>query len=540
MAKLAKPKKKKENVGKEITGNLLEYVTAFAAVILCIALPLYRKEGYYQIGTAKYNAYAHLIVYAMPLLLFLILLYICFMIKEKGIHRQGFCNVAASLSVTDRFVAAFLILALISFAASGDWKEAWWGYDGWYMGLFSQLSFVFLYFVYSRFGKNQWIILASLLATAFYTYVIAILHRLLIDPIGVYEGLDDYYKNQFLSTLGQASWYSSFLCTVLPIGIFCFWYGRRLWLRALGGIFTFVGFASLVTQNTDSAYFAFAAVILTLFFVSVRSADYMKRFFEVIFLFFLAAKFMYLLLLIHPNEILELDTISELIVFDNRMWILVFLSLLGILFFALLDKKQSYPARLMKTVMYVLFGAVVLLVAAWALILLIGTKGSLPPALSSLTEKIPYLTWSSEWGNGRGFTWSVTAKMLSEMNLFHRFFGVGPDCYASYGYQYYEELIRSQWGNNVLTNAHNEWLNMLVNYGIFGAAAYIGIFITELVRFVRGFDKRPVVLGFALSIAAYMAHNIFCYQQVLCTPFVFLFMALGEWQLREAAGTSAD
>ena len=94
-------------------------------------------------------------------------------------------------------------------------------------------------------------------------------------------------------------------------------------------------------------------------------------------------------------------------------------------------------------------------------------------------------------------------------------------------------MLKEQWGGAVLTNAHNEWLNMFVNVGFFGGIAYLGIFVTALVRFVKNCEKRPLLLGLAACIAAYMAHNLFCYQQVLCTPFVFLFMAIGEYQIRK-------
>ena len=47
------------------------------------------KDGYYQIGTAKYDAYARVVVYGMPVLLLLVILYIIFSVKEKGITLQG-------------------------------------------------------------------------------------------------------------------------------------------------------------------------------------------------------------------------------------------------------------------------------------------------------------------------------------------------------------------------------------------------------------------------------------------------------------------
>ena len=40
--------------------------------------------------------------------------------------------------------------------------------------------------------------------------------------------------------------------------------------------------------------------------------------------------------------------------------------------------------------------------------------------------------------------------------------------------------------------------------------------------------ENPVMLAFALCITGYACHNIFCYQQVCCTPFLFIALGIGE------------
>lgn len=533
MAKLAKKKQRKENTGKVITNSFLEYVCAFWAIVLVCAVPIYMKEGYYQIGTAKYNAFAHIVVFGMPVLLLLALIYIICSVKETGITMQGIKNLQKSMSVTDWFVLGYIVSVLLSFAACGQWKEAFWGYNGWFMGLFSQLAFVLIYFLCSRFLKDSPLVLIVLCVVSSYVFILGIQHRLLIDPIGVYESLSDYYKTQFLSTLGQASWYSSFMTTVLPIGMFAFWHFKNKVLRIISGLFVLVSFMTMVTQNTDSAYFGFLAATLVLFHVSIKNAERMRRLFEVMLLFSLAPKCMQLLLKVYPNEIMTWDTISWILVFDARIWLLAILCAVMIVVFAVLDKKDKYPQkamRILRTVVYVTIGGLVLL---WIVLLIWSAKGPVPPVLEALSQKIPYLTWDSKWGNGRGFTWSITAQMLGEMNFKNRLLGVGPDCYAIYAHGNYSEQLQAGWGDMVLTNAHNEWLNMFFVGGLLGGVLYLGIFISALIRFVKRSENKPLLIGLAACIAAYMAHNIFCYQQVLCTPFVFLFMAAGEYQIRK-------
>ena len=533
MAKLAKKKQVKENTGKVIANSFLEYMSAFWAIVLVVAVPLYMKEGYYQIGTAKYNAFAHVVVFGMPVLLLLALIYILCLLKETGISKQGILSLCRSMSVTDWFVLSYFVSVCFSFALSGQWKEAFWGYSGWFMGFFSQLSFVLIYFLCSRFLKDSPLVLIVLCAVAAYVFVLGIQHRLLIDPIGVYESLTDYYKTQFLSTLGQASWYSSFMTTILPVGMFAFWYCKKVFVRIVTGIFVLLSFMTMVTQNTDSAYFGFLAAFLVLFHVSVKSANRMRRLFEVMLMFALAPKCMQLLLRWYPNEIMTWDTISRILVFDPRIWLVALLCAVMIAVFAVLEKTEKYPARAMRILRIVIYGVIGVFVILWITVLVLSAKGIVPPAVAALSKKIPYLTWDWKWGNGRGFTWSITSQMLGEMDLKNQLFGVGPDCYAIYAHGNYNEQLKAGWGDMVLTNAHNEWLNMFFVGGILGGVTYLGIFISSVIRFVKRSENRPLLIGMAACIAAYMAHNIFCYQQVLCTPFVFLFVAIGEYQIRK-------
>lgn len=262
----------------------------------------------------------------------------------------------------------------------------------------------------------------------------------------------------------------------------------------------------------------------------------MIRLCEIGLMYFLAPKAMWLLLKIHPNEILELDTISNTLLFDSRVWILPVICLLFMALFYLLDKKGKYATNVMVVIRNIFYGLVVAGILFSILILVLSAKGKLSGIFLMLSEKIPYLTWEAQWGNGRGFTWSFTGKMIAEMSPWHKLFGVGPDHYAGYAYSLYEDMLNQMWGSNVLTNAHNEWVNMIVDYGFLGAAAYIGFFLSALVRFVKNSEDSPVLLCAAGCIVSYMGHNLFCYQQVLCTPFVFLIIALAEYQLRRKAG----
>ncbi|MDE7260189.1 MAG: hypothetical protein K2N77_13255, partial [Lachnospiraceae bacterium] len=197
--KIVKNDRKKDSAGTgvQVTEQIIEYLLAIVLIILCTAVPFYASDGYHQIGNAKFAAYRAVMIGGGAVLLMSMIPYGFFRVKE---HRRP------RISVTDGFVLTYLILSGISVISGGFYKDALWGYTGWNMGLMSQISFVLLYLMLSRFGRYYRLILTVLCMAAGIVYGIGILHRLLIDPIGFYDGLSYGQKAQFLSTLGQASW----------------------------------------------------------------------------------------------------------------------------------------------------------------------------------------------------------------------------------------------------------------------------------------------------------------------------------------------
>jgi len=511
---------------KENMGHIIECLLVSVIMILCIAVPLYAKDGYHQIGNTKFAAYKTVMLGGFSLLLLAAAPYFALWLGE---HRKP------HLSITDGFVLAYLVLTGISVVSGGFYEDALWGSFGWNMGFMSQLSFVLLYLFLSRFGKYYHVMLTVLCVVAVIVYTIGIMHRLMYDPIGFYDGLADYQKAQFLSTLGQATWYASFLVVTLPVGIGVFLQSEKKTWRILSGVYMALGFCTLVTQNSDSAYFAMAGVLILFFMISAGERRKMCRFMGVITLLFASGKIMYFLMRIHPNPDLEVDFITKLMWTSGVTWILLIICLFSTVALGVQIRKDKNEKR----------GAVIIerirrLVPIMALIIIIGmaaviclqARGALPGSLSDKLASVSYFNWNDDWGNGRGRIWRFSAKVFSQENAMQKLFGVGPDCFHSYVSAYHGEEETLLWGEKMLTNAHNEWLNILINGGIFGAAVYLGIFITAIRRFYCSRKQDIMLAGIAAACMSYLCYNFFCYQQVLCTPFVFILIGIGEYMVR--------
>lgn len=510
---------KAENTGADVAKGIIEYTLGVIGIALCVLVPLYLKDGYHSVGTVKYELYQWIMLVGFISLAVLTLIY---WMMQNGVGKWEATH-------TDWCVLAFLVLALIAAVAGGNFKDCVQGYNGWNMGLVALFSFGLLYFYFSRFGKYYPMVLVCLCGAAMIAFTIGILHRLLIDPIGTYDGIDDVYKNQFLSTLGQATWYSSFVCTVLPLGIGVFWCGKKTWQRVVSGVFSLAGFCTMITQNSDSAYMALAGFLAVFLWFSAGNAKRMERFMEILLLLVAATRIMNILFAVHPNPILQMDAISNFFVFHNFMWVITGIVALFWAVSLFCSCKGIYSVKAALIIRNIIFILIVAAVLAAGGILIMSAKGVLPENIAAVTSKIPYLTWSDSWGNGRGMTWAFSFQMFGDMDFLHKLFGVGPDGYAPYAYTLYQDRLAQMWGERTLTNAHNEWLNAVINYGLLGAAAYIGIFVSAIREFAREQLEKPVMVGFIACVVSYMCHNFFCYQQVCCTPFLFLIIGAGMY-----------
>ncbi len=509
---------------EEVMKPLIEYALELVLVVLCIVVPLYAKDGYNGIGDAKFAVYRAILLRGFSVLLVMAGIYAAFHIREIARWR---------VSITDYFVLAYLVLTLVSIISGGFYDTALWGYAGWNMGFMAQFSFVLLYFFLSRFGKQYRSVLASLCTAAFGVFLLGILHRLQIDPFGFYDGLEDYQKAQFLSTLGQATWYASFLIVVLPVGIAFYLYAKSNRMQVVSGIFTWIGFCTLVTQNSDSAYFAAAGFMLVFMWDAVKKRERLLRYLSVMVMFLAAGKAMYFLMQLNPNPALKYDFVTDLVLSSAFTWVLLALCVAayGVLFFY--GKGKAYPLRQILWVrngIYIMAGLMVVVVV---LLIYLNAKGLLPEAIAGKISAASYMNWGNDWGNGRGKAWMFGAKVFMEASPVNKLFGVGPDCFSSYTAANYPEEVRLLWGGLTLTNVHNEWFNIIINAGLLGGAAYIGIFVSAFLRFVKRRGKNLLLTGIAASIISYIAYNFFCYQQVLCTPFIFMLMGIGEYFVRE-------
>ncbi len=518
-----------------LTG-LLSFVSVIYCAMMFLGLPLLYHNNYYDIGIFKYNYFYYTTLAYIAVCVVLILIIFLNRLIFHKYDPLGFIHVIKTITLTDKFAAAYLFICLISFVLSRYNTWAFFGknitnpplkgYYGWNMGLLSQAMFVLIYFLLSRTLKYNFRkkILFSLFLGSGAAFILAILHRFMIDPLGLYTGIEEPYRIYFLSTLGQATWFSSFLCTVMPVAMALFIYETRSLYRLVYALYISITSMALVTQNSDSAFAALFAVLTVLLLFSINANNHLLKYLQLVILILLSFRIMGIFRMIFKDRAADL---SELSVFFSQSGIMLIVTIFMILFYFLMVWLiNSYNLHISKysfIIRYLIILLILIVILLYLIFAILTTGGYIEDTGNSMLKE--YLKFDDSWGNGRGFTWKITIEMFRNFSFQEKLFGIGPDCYVEYAYEFNSAAMKEKWGMEVLANAHNEWLNSVFTTGIAGFITYIGTFLSAAYYFVKNRHLDILCIGAAASIFSYITHNMFCYQQVLCTPVIFIIMA---------------
>lgn len=518
-------KEKKES--GQLCTKLLQDVTFIYVFLMLTVYPFYFQNKYYNIGNAKWQFFFFLTVGAGVILSGLLIFH---MIERMRPHELKKAIRNIRLSIIDRFVLAYAAAVLISALFSPYKEQIIWGYDGWYMGLVSQMCFVLIYFLVSRYWRWERSTVFCCLAAAFFVFLLAVLMRFRIDPLALYKGLDEQYIINFLSTIGQVTWYSSYMVILFPLGLFAFWFYDSKYVRIFGGIFTSIGFMTMVTQNSDSAFIAFILLIFALFWISMESNRKFRRFLEIMMICFSCFKFIGICQQLFPEKAVPLDAISMFCSQSGLSWIILFVTAILYFCFHWLEKYKKIDISKRKNIRIVFLGLFLLGMLGSVIYIYLNTTKKLPTHFQSSNH---YLLFDEYWGNNRGSSWMIAVKSFRQGGFIRKIFGCGPDGFSSFTQSFFQEELAAKWGSSaILSCAHNEWLNAVVNLGIAGAVSYMGIFISAIRHFFKKANEHPELTAITLSIICYMGHNFFCYQQIICTPLIFILIGAGESVIR--------
>lgn len=165
-----------------------------------------------------------------------------------------------------------------------------------------------------------------------------------------------------------------------------------------------LGFGTVVTQNSDSAFAAMVFLLLGLFLAGCDSFDRMERFLETLLLMFGSFKLIGILQELFPEKAKQLGSLSKFLSKSTATWVFFLIVCMG--YIVLLLYRQKHEAaeiiRCGRTLRKIAVIGVVGLMLLFVVTIWANTTGLLQKwfGVSSTGQ---YLLFDEYWGNSRGF-----------------------------------------------------------------------------------------------------------------------------------------
>ena len=512
-------------------------------LLICL-YPFLIKPGYAETSQIKYwflmglsygfNAGPLWIPSFIPLSLLCILIGTGLYIKRRGMRTRDFIR-QLRFSTTDIMVASYALFVTISAVVTPYRQDLLWGLELSYMGFASQFLFICIYFITSRLfdpEELKGVLYMSLLSSSL-VFAIGILQRFGLDIFGLYDGI----RNKlFISTIGQNTYFSAYMIIFIILGAFLVWISKPASLMYRAAVIQLIIASCLpLILNADMIFAGMFFALSLIFLLSFESIDRMKAFLEISLIILLTWCFIAIAWYLAKPKF-RLEPLPKFIMQSPFIWIVVICLALVYLFIRRkAGEKTVFDIGKYRYIGYIYAGLIAFSILAVLVYIILNTLQILPESLRSNAN---YLLFDAFWGNGRGAIWHDTVvSFLMELGRspLTAIFGAGPDQFFYVLRDHVHDWM-IVYTDKVALFAHNEWLNAFICSGIFGGAAYLGIFISACIRFIRNRKVAPAALGAAVIVVAYLSHQMFGYQQYVSTPYIFLVLGIGEQAVREEAG----
>lgn len=513
--------RQKQEKETAVRKQLIQTVLYSYIFLMVLIHPIIYQNHFFGMVIAKTNLfwYSTMIMFAVIILIQLLFFKDVF----SGVKIK---DVISKWSKTDWFVGVFFITVLISWILSDYQKEALWGADGWFVGSATLLLCCVAYYYISRYYKISQTILWCMLGVNFFVFIVGILNHFHVDPLGMFTMLDEENSRIFITTIGNINLYSSYLCFVVPIfmGLFCVCKTRNS-LLLYGTILVF-GFMSVIIVNSDSVFLGIGAAFIFLLWYGRDNWSLFKRYLAMVLIFLLSIQSVGLMRFLFKEDAMPLSSLSNF--FSSSRYVTVLIPIV-VLIFALshwMDKKKVRAIILKRLIVGVYIAGCTLLVAFIVLLIWINSRDA-----SELSVWMQSMKLDDSWGSSRGFIWRSCMEAYEKFPFLKKLFGCGPDALSYFMMDtYYTQMIAKM--NAVFSNAHNEFIQILLTLGLFGCISYFGMLISGAIRFMKGSRKTPFLLAVSAMIISYLAQGIVNNPQYITTPLLFIFIGIGEAMTR--------
>lgn len=139
-----------------------------------------------------------------------------------------------------------------------------------------------------------------------------------------------------------------------------------------------------------------------------------------------------------------------------------------------------------------------------------------------------YGNWDGSFGNLRLVNWQCCLRVAR----MYPWFGVGPDRFADAMRTYCGDALAPYFSGYMLSEAHNEYLHILVTSGIFALLAFLAFVGSLTVLCCRRAARDSMAACCALAVIAYAVHAFFMPALPIHTPLMWVMLGMAGAVLR--------
>lgn len=437
-------------------------------------------------------------------------------IDKNDKFRPSLKNVWLNLSFTDFIMIFYLLSNIISVVISTYKIEAFTGSCNNNMGLIYSVIMVFVYFTITRVHISTSKIMIAISLGFSILIVFATLQFMGFDPFYLTNDIPKPERINYLSFIGNTNIFCSYLCLITPIFMMLYIFDERTKYSLYYITNIILGFLGLFISNTDSGYIGYFSAFFITFFVACGQRIRLYKLVKMCLYFFATA----ILFGVSHNILIgyarPLSNITAF--FCKSAFSVIFFIILT--FFIIAFKSIVVSDN---TFSLIKNGIRIIIFAFIFLCISLIIYGNFIDESVSFGELDNYLKLTVNWGTGRGYVWKWVIEIFNSANIINQLFGFGVGTCGIILLKNYSDIMYYKLGY-YYTNAHNEFLETLINCGLLGLVSYIILLVTTV---VKGLKSRELLrVSIAIGIIAYGLQSSFVVMQPVVHPLIFIFMAM--------------
>ncbi len=430
-------------------------------------LPLYYRNGYFDMMEAKADLFFSMMKVILPLALILLVIKIAH--KRFGFSFQ---NIVFLL---------FLVTGLISTVFSFSPKNAFSGSQGWHVGYYAILCLmiVFLALKDEKIIRNDYVYIPLLIVYAFET-IMTYCDARGFDLLSMKAELPEHYHYAYFATLGNSNWYVGYLSLFVPV-LVCLYLSSK---KIIGTVmYLFLSLSGLIASmliGSDGIFISIFVSVTVIIFYVLHNMERIRRFLLLLscFLIFCAligSSYRFVVFFDHYEGIGDLF-------FEHPYFIRILIAVIVFAFLASLFIDEIFYQKNKKKV-YIAFSVLMIILIVVFLYLGISYRGD---RLDSYRFEL----------------WKLSLERYDRFDLYHKLFGLGPELLRNiYGSMYEKHGV-------VYTVSHSEPVQILMTMGISGLIVWALMWGSSLAPLItEKKHKNSELIGPYSSLFAYLGQS---------------------------------